>query len=92
MKFGEKIKWRIKELEKTFSASPSFYSSKRIERAILFTNALILFDVIIIDLYKHDKIDYIAAIAILGAQLAYCGYQTKQIFKDKPATNEANPS
>lgn len=90
MNFSDKLKWRLKEIEKTFSAKESFYSSKRIERAILFTNALVLFDVIIIDLYKHDKIDYIAAIAILAAQLAYCGYQTKQIFKDKAPSNEAS--
>jgi hypothetical protein len=90
MNFVDKIKWRIKEVEKTFSSKDSFYSSKRIERSIIFINAIVIFDLMVIDLYRHDKIDYLSAIAIFGTQLAYAGFQTKQIFKDKPAQNE-NP-
>lgn len=87
--FLEKIKWRLGEIEKTFSNQPSFYSSKRIERAVIFLNAVILFDIMAITLLRDDKIDYIAAVAIFTAQMFYAGYQTTQIRKDitPPAIN-----
>lgn len=78
----DKLKWRFGELEKTFSNQPSFYASKRIERAIIFLNAVILLDVMSIILLREDKIDYVAAVFIFSAQMCYAGYQTVQIRKD----------
>ncbi len=81
-KFWPCIKWHFWELVKTFSGEPSFYSSKRIERMLIFVNANISLDLIIGWLTKHDKLDYMGAIGIYVAQMAYAGYQTKQISKD----------
>jgi hypothetical protein len=83
------FKWFVKEVVKTFSNKPSFFSSKRIERAIIFVNANIMLDLMTWHLLKTEKIDYIAAVAIYAAQMVYAGYQTKQIFKDK--TDEPKP-
>lgn len=83
-KFIARCKWHLKELNKTFSSQPSYYSSKRIERMIIFLNAVIVFDIMMRWLLIHDKIDAMTAIAIFVTQMGFCGWQTKQIFKDKP--------
>jgi hypothetical protein len=87
----DKLKWRIAEIEKTFSNQPSFYASKRFERALIFINALVLLDVMSIKLLMEVHIDYVAATAIFAAQMCYAGYQTVQIRKDittKPHIDE----
>lgn len=83
MKLYKRFKWHLKEIDKTFSNTPSHYSSKRIERFILFINANILLDVCTIHLLHLDKIGAAEAVLIYGAQMVYAGFQTKQIFKDK---------
>lgn len=88
---SDKIKWRIAEIEKTFSNQPSFYASKRFERALIFINALVLLDVMTIKLLCEGHIDYVAATTIFAAQMCYAGYQTVQIRKDitnKPPIDE----
>lgn len=74
-------KWHLKELSKTLSKQPSFYCSKRIERLILFNNAIILLDFFFVKQYKD--LTTTEAIAIFTAQMLYAGYQIKQIQKDK---------
>lgn len=88
MKLVKRLKWHLKELCKTFSNQPSFYSSKRIERAVIFVNANVMLDIMVWWLAKHDKLDYLGVIGIYAAQMVYAGYQTKQIFKDKPNGQE----
>jgi Ca2+/Na+ antiporter len=39
-----RLLWHLKEINKTFSSHPSYYSAKRIMEFILFTNGIILFD------------------------------------------------
>ncbi len=83
-KFIKRLKWHLKELCKTFSNEHSFYSSKRIERAIIFVNANVMLDMMCYHLVKTGKMDDIGAIGIYAAQMVYAGYQTTQIFKDTP--------
>ena len=79
----EYVKWFFLQILLTFSDQPSFFSSKRIERFMIFLNANIALDISVNYLLKHDKMDYIAAVAIYTAQMIYAGYQTKQIFNEK---------
>jgi len=51
---------------------------------MIFINANILLDISVHYLLKTGKMDYIAAVAIYSAQMIYAGYQTKQIFNEKP--------
>lgn len=81
MKFYARLKWHLKELNKTLSHQPSHYSSKRIERMILFVNAIAVLDLFI---YKeYSKLTTSEIVIIFGAQMAYAGFQTAQIRKDK---------
>jgi len=89
MKWYKRLKWHLKELRKTLSNEPSAYSSKRIERLIIFLNACVTLDIIIFWLIHKDKIGAAEATLIYGTQMIYAGYQTKQIQKDiKPKVNE----
>lgn len=81
-KFIARLKWHIKELVKTFSHQPSYYSSKRIERAIIFINANAMLDVGTYFLMKEHKVGAIELVTLYTAQMIYAGYQTKQIFND----------
>lgn len=78
-----RAKWHLKELAKTFSGEHGFYSSKRIERAILFINANVMLDIMIIHLMTEKKLDAVGALMIYAGQMVYAGYQTKQIFAEK---------
>ena len=80
----EFVKWFFLQILLTFSDQPSFFSAKRIGRTFIVLNANIGLDIAVYYLLKHDKIDYIAAVAIYSAQMIYAGYQTKQIFNEKP--------
>ena len=77
------VKWFLLQIVLTFSDQPSFFSSKRIERFMIFINANIALDISVHYLLKNNKMDYIAAVAIYSAQMIYAGYQTKQIFNEK---------
>lgn len=81
------IKWFCWEMLKTLSNQPSFFSSKRVERLLLFMNGNIMLDLCVYTLLKQDKIDYVAAIVIYTAQMIYAGYTMKQTFNEKPKTS-----
>lgn len=83
----EKFNWNFQEIVKTFSNQPSFYSSKRIERALIFINAIVGLDIGIYYLMVNDKLDWTAVVAIYSAQMLYAGYQTTRIFADKKQEN-----
>ncbi len=82
MKLYKRFKWHIKELDKTLSHQPGHYSSKRIERLILFLNANIILDICVIIGLQKDKIGAAEAVLIYTAQMLYAGFQTKQIAND----------
>lgn len=82
----EFIKWFCWEMLKTFSKQPSFFCSKRVERFGIFLNANILLDICVHWLLVHDKMDMSTSVVVYAAQMVYAGYQTKQIFNEKPKT------
>jgi len=86
-----RIKWHIKELTKTFSGQPSFYSSKRIERAIIFINANVMLDLCTWHLVSKDKLDYLGAVAIYSAQMIYAGFQTNKMIQEAKNGNNETP-
>ena len=93
----KRAKWHLKELTKTFSNEPSFYSSKRIERAIIFINATVMFDLIVWNLVEEKKLDEMGAIGVYAAQMAYAGFQTTKMMQEKrespkPSSNEGAQS
>lgn len=72
--------WHLKELNKTFSNQPSYYSSKRIERAILFVNAIVIFDYYI---WLHrNELTFMEACEAFAINLLYAGFLVKQIKSD----------
>ena len=72
--------WHLKELNKTLSNEPSYYSSKRLERLVLFISANIIVDIYV---YKNiDKMSVSDVLLVFGAKMVYAGFQVKQIQKD----------
>ena len=72
--------WHLKELNKTLSNEPSYYSSKRLERLVLFISANIS-----VDVYTFKNIDKMSTsdiLLIFGAKMVYAGFQVKQIQKE----------
>ncbi len=75
------IKRFLTELVKTFSNEPSFFASKRIERAFLFGSALY-----IVIYYVHINVKTMESaglVIIITALFGYAGYNTTMIRKDK---------
>lgn len=73
--------WMAYEFLKTLSNQKSFFSSKRLERVFLFTNAIIW-----LDIYAYINIRIMTnteAILMFGTQLAYAGFVMKEISKVK---------
>ncbi len=64
MKLFKRFKWHLKEIDKTLSHLPSHYSSKRIERLILFVSANVSLQITNIYLLQHDKITAAEAVLI----------------------------
>jgi hypothetical protein len=86
--FGwENIRWFITELALTFSEMPSFFSSKRIERALLFTTALTAW--IVWFGYHFKTLTYIEMMASVGMLFGFTGYILKVTEKSKEK-NETN--
>lgn len=81
-KFVARIKWHLKELNKTLSNQPSHYSSKRIERLLLFINGMVLLDYMAIYLLKEGKIDELGVVGIFTAQMGYAGYTLKKSMEE----------
>jgi hypothetical protein len=69
------IKWFITELALTFSEMPSFFSSKRIERSLLFTTALTAW--IVWFGYHFKALTYVEMIASVGMLFGFTGYILK---------------
>lgn len=76
----DKIKYLIREFILTFSNKPSLFASKRIERCIAF----ILVSILVCFFIYHKRNDMI----IITPLLAYAGFNTMQISKDKKDKNE----
>lgn len=90
MKWFNRLKWHLKEIDKTFSNQPSHYSSKRIERWILFISANVSLQIGFFYLLYNDKINPAEAVMIYAAQMVYAGFQTKQISKDVNSSPKDN--
>lgn len=88
MNFINRIKnsWFLRELLKTLSNNDSFFSSKRIERLILFLNSMILIDVYCYS--NWSKITVTEILLIFSAQMVYAGYQVVQLRKDAEVEGE----
>jgi hypothetical protein len=87
----------FKELILTFSNKKSFFSSKRIERFIVFNVFLVL--TVIYVVRNIEDLDSFGFIQIVGLWLAYGGYNSLMNLKDRkfeagitaPPTEEENP-
>jgi uncharacterized protein (DUF2132 family) len=75
------LKRGITELIKTFSSKPSLFSSKKIERGLLFASALIM---VIVYFSYHMKLMHSGdMLLITGALFVYAGYTMNMTRKDK---------
>jgi hypothetical protein len=75
------IKDLLKEFFATFSIEKSFFSSKKVERFAIFANVLIIVNVWC---YYHIKNSNVTdLIMLVSTLLAYGGWNTTQIRKDK---------
>jgi hypothetical protein len=75
------VLWFIKEMINTISSKPSHFSSKRIERLLLFVSG-----VSIMDLYAYTHRLTMTAemmLMIVGAQMVWAGFNTTQLTTDK---------
>ena len=87
----------FKELILTFSNKKSFFSSKRIERFIVFNVFLVL--TVIYVVRNIEDLDSFGFIQIVGLWLAYGGYNSLMNLKDRkfeagitpPPNEEENP-
>lgn len=80
--FGWKnIKWFVREVGATFSFGPSYFSSKRIERMLLFMGAYIA---ALYWFWTHvENLTYAEVIAFVGVFFGYAGYTMIQTQKEK---------
>ena len=74
------------ELKKTLSNEPSFFSSKRIERAILFLTAIVTSNVWFWSHYPNLDVNEIAL--YIGIHLGYAGFTMSQSQKEKKFNNK----
>jgi len=87
----------LKELILTFSNKKSFFSSKRIERFIVFNVFLVL--TVIYVVRNIEDLDSFGFIQIVGLWLAYGGYNSLMNLRDRkfeagitpPPAEEENP-
>jgi len=91
----KRLLWHLKELNKTFSNEPSYYSAKRVMEFILFTNAVVLFDWYVIR--NFDKLTFAEMCEAFMLNLGYAGYvrfstqrEKKKIIKNE-STNNPTP-
>jgi len=83
-----RLLWHIKELNKTFSNEKSYYLSKRIERAILFINAVFIFDYYVFKNLSH--LTYTEIMEAFAINLLYAGFLVKQNQVDKKHEAKSN--
>jgi hypothetical protein len=80
VKFYRRLKWHLKEINKTLSNQPSYYSSKRLERLFLFISANAIVDYYFFE--HHHQMTTSDVLLVFGAKMVYAGFQVKQIQKD----------
>lgn len=80
---GDCLFWLIKEMLKTFSNEPSFFSSKRLEKFYQFSQANLLLILTTKHLVATGKMDVTLSLMIYTAQMIYAGFNTKQMFTEK---------
>lgn len=85
--FGwESIKWHLREIAATFSNKPSYYSAKRIERALLFLVALALHALYI---YTHrSTLTPEQVLLLTGPLFVFAGYSMAQTQIEKKRREE----
>ena len=82
--------WHLKELNKTLSNEPGYYSSKRLERLVLFVSANVIVDYYVWE--HHDTMTTSDVLLVFGAKMVYAGFQVKQIQKDIKNESPTNES
>jgi uncharacterized membrane protein len=80
LKSYNRFLWHLKELNKTLSNEPSYYSSKRLERLVLFVSANLIVDYYVWE--HHSEMTTSDILLVFGAKMVYAGFQVKQIQKD----------
>jgi len=80
-----RIIWLVKEILKTFSNKPSFFSSKRIERAVAFVSGEIT--LLSFFFYNLKSLPTIEAIMIATVFFAVAGYVLNKTEKSKDSSN-----
>lgn len=80
-----RLLWHLKEINKTFSNEPSYYSAKRIMEFILFTNAIVLFDWYVIS--HFDKLTFAEICEAFMLNLGYAGYVRFNTQREKKKIN-----
>lgn len=80
-KIKDEIKFIYVELKKTFSDEPSFFSSKRIERMILFVTALIASNFWFWTHYPNLTVSEV--VLYISTHLGFAGYTMAQTQKEK---------
>lgn len=85
--FGwESFKWHLREIAATFSNKPSYYSSKRIERALLFLVALSLHSLYF---YTHrTTLTPEQVLLLTGPLFVFAGYSMAQTQVEKKRREE----
>lgn len=78
--------WHLKEINKTLSNEPSYYSSKRFERLALFVSANVIVDYYVWE--HHNTMSVSDILLVFGAKMVYAGFQVKQIQKDNKVVEE----
>lgn len=86
MELLEKIKNLVSEWLNTFSNKPSFLSSKRIERFLVFTVMLVSSAYFLFKNINACGIDSTGLMIVVGGWLGYAGFNVIQGRKD--STNE----
>lgn len=84
----EKIKWVSNEILNTFSNKKSFFSSKRIERFLIFSLMISLTVLFVVKSIITCALGATDFIIIIGTWLGYGGWNTTQISKDKKNDSE----
>jgi hypothetical protein len=82
------ILFLLKEFLKTFSSQKSFFSSKRLERFVLFNLAIAISLIYIYYSIKNKSLSLTDVLAISGTFFVYAGYNTIMVEKNKDKESE----
>ena len=84
------IKWAIKELIKTLSSKPSYFSKKRLESGAAFVIGQL--GMIFYLIYKISEMDMLEMAGWASIQFAIAGYIVGKIQEEKKTKSEETPS